>query len=286
MSVRSDPPETGRALRDALYAGEIFRRAPSPASEGLVEDVWALVSAELGPEPRLAHARFSELALFEAVGRIRKMLFTEPRIHERVRAVVAAAGFDPARSAFDPLRLRVVAHAGHENPRARAVYYPHRDTWYGHSSSIVTFWVALHDAPASQTFAFYPDAFARPVPNSSELFDYDDWVARGWDLRIGWQNRDDGLTAEYPGVVGSVEPGREVGFACRRGDLLLFSGAHFHATRPQSEDTTRFSLDFRVVDLDDHAEGRGAPNVDDRSKGDALPDYVQPVAAAASEATR
>ena len=170
----------------------------------------------------------------------------------------------------------MVAHQGHENPRAAAVYYPHRDIWYGHSASVVTFWLPLHDAPESQTFAFYPERFDTPVPNDSEIFDYDAWVARGWDLRIGWQNIDDGLNTRYPGIVGEVDRGREVGFAATRGELLLFSGAQFHATLPQSEGTTRFSLDFRAVDLDDHQAGLGAPSVDDRSKGDALPDYVHP----------
>ena len=45
-----------------------------------------------------------------------------------------------------------------------------------------------------------------------------------------------------------------------RGEVLLFSGAQFHRTLPQARGRTRFSLDFRVVDLDDHARGRGAPN--------------------------
>ncbi len=67
-----------------------------------------------------------------------------------------------------------------------------------------------------------------------------------------------------------------MGFSCKRAENLLFSGAHFHATRPQTEDTTRFSLDFRVVHLDDVRARRGAPNVDNRSTGSALDDYVMP----------
>ncbi len=263
-------------LRKALYRGEIFLLPPTDASLALVDAVYDVVRDRLGDEPRRAHERFDDVTLFEHVGRIRRVLFLEERFHRLAREVIAAYGYPPARAAFDPLRLRVVTHRGHENPRAEAVYYPHRDTWYGHSQAIVTWWIPLDDLPEEQTFVFYPERFEAAVPNDSEIFDYDQWVKEGWDLKIGWQNRDHGLTARYPGVVGEVEPGDAVGFSCARGQNLLFSGAHFHATRPQTENVTRFSLDFRVVHLDDVARGRGAPNVDNRSTGSALDDYVMP----------
>ncbi len=276
--IERTAPPTVEALRKALYAGRIFRLPPTEASLRLVDAVYDVVREALGEEPRRAHERFDDAALFAHVGRIRRVLFLEPRFHALAREVIAAYGYDPARSAFDPLRLRVVAHRGHENPRAKAVYYPHRDTWYGHSQAIVTWWIPLDALPEEQTFVFYPDRFREPVPNDSEIFDYQRWVKDGWDLKIGWQNRDHGLTARYPGVTEDVDPGRVLGFSCTRGDNLLFSGAHFHATRPQSEGVTRFSLDFRVVCLDDVDAGVGAPNVDNRSTGSALVDYVLPKA--------
>ena len=66
------------------------------------------------------------------------------------------------------------------------------------------------------------------------------------------------------------------GSACSRGDKLLFSGAHFHVTRLHSEQRARFSRDFRIVDIGDLAQNKGAPSVDDRSTGNAVPDYIQP----------
>jgi len=269
-------PDTARGLRDALYEGSIFLLPPTEASIALVDAVYGVVHDRLGDAPRAAHERFDDATLFEHVGNIRRVLFLEERFHRLAREVIAAYGYDPSRSAFDPLRLRVVTHRGHENPRAKAVYYPHRDTWYGHSQSIVTWWIPLDDLPEEQTFLFYPERFRDPVPNDSEIFDYERWVKDGWDLKIGWQDRDHGLTARYPGVTENVDPGVAVGFSCRRAENLLFSGAHFHATRPQTENVTRFSLDFRVVHLADVEDGRGAPNVDNRSTGSALVDYVSP----------
>jgi len=84
------------------------------------------------------------------------------------------------------------------------------------------------------------------------------------------------MEARYPRAAPGVDGGRAVGFACRAGANLVFSGAQLHATLPHATGRTRFSLDFRIIDLDDHAAGLGAPDVDNRSRGSSLIDYVQP----------
>jgi hypothetical protein len=267
----------GHALRSALYAGDLLKLPATAASEAIVGATLELLHDELGPgDPRVTAEALAKDALFERVGRIRKRLFLEPVFHRLVRDVVDASGFDAAATAFDPVRLRVISHAGHENPRAAPVYYPHRDTWYAHPQGIVTFWIPLHDLGTEETFVFYPEWFARPVPNDSETFDYDAWIARGWSLKIGWQDIEAGRTARYPTVTGEFAPGRAVGFSCGRAESILFSGAHFHRTLPQMTGRCRFSLDFRAVHLGDHARALGAPNVDNRSRGSALRDYTMP----------
>lgn len=263
-------------LRDALYAGEVVLRAPTPASLALADRVAERLEHALGPDPRDAQHRMSNDELFARLSPVRRELYCDATYHEAIRALLREQGADPRDCAFDPLRLRVVRSNGHvEIPAARAVYYPHRDTWYAHPQSLIAWWIPLDDLAADETFVFHPERFARPVPNDSEIFDYDDWVRDGWALKIGWQKKASGLTARYPGVVGDVDAGRSVGFACERGQHLFFAGAHFHRTLPQVTGRTRFSLDFRIVHLGDTDAGRGAPNVDARSRGSALRDYVR-----------
>jgi hypothetical protein len=48
-------------------------------------------------------------------------------------------------------------------------------------------------------------------------------------------------------------------------DLLCFSGAHLHASVPNTSGQTRFSVEVRTVLLDDIVAGRGAPNLDGRA---------------------
>lgn len=275
MKIETEAPPTPALLRQALYDGRVFKFAATDSSLAIVRDVNAVVERELGSEPRLAAQRMSDDEHFARVGRVRKELFLTAPFHQAVLRLLGELGQSPERVAFDPLRLRCVLDGGHDNPRAKAVYYPHRDTWYGHPSSLITVWIPICDLAAEETFVFFPEKFRSPVPNDSEIFDYQEWVAKGWGLKIGWQQKNAGLEARYPGVVGEVETGTAVGFACRRGDILLFSGAQFHRTLPQRLGRTRFSLDFRFVDLGDHDQGLGAPNVDNRSRGSALCDYVR-----------
>ncbi|MBI3271146.1 MAG: hypothetical protein HYZ53_19230 [Planctomycetes bacterium] len=272
-------PADNAAARRAVYEGVVFQLEPTPATQRLVADVLALLEAELGAGGpiREAQFRFSAEELFARVGRMRKRLYTEPRFHAALGDVLASAGFDRRVNAFDPLRLRVVAHEGHTNPKAAPVYYAHRDTWYANPQCQITWWIALHDVAPEETFVFFPEFLRRPVENDSARFDYEEWVRGGWGRKIGWQDPNAGRELLYPGLRGGLtDPGEPLSFSARAGELLLFAGAHLHQTRPNVSGRTRFSLDFRTAHLGDDAAGLGAPNVDNRSRGAAVRDYVHP----------
>jgi hypothetical protein len=268
-----EQPHEPASLRAELYGGTIFLLPPTDASRHLVADVRERLADALGSPAfrEVAHTLPND-QLFERIGALRRELYLAPRYHAAVCDVVSDLGLDPERSAFDPLRLRVILDRGHERPLAAPVYHPHRDTWYAHPRALLTWWIPLDDLSAEETFEFYPDYFRNPVANDSEIFDYDDWVRDGWELKIGWQKHD--TEARFPHAEPGCDRGRALGFSCRAAENLLFSGAHFHATRPQVTGRTRFSLDFRIVDLPDHEAGLGAPDVDNRSRGSALRDYV------------
>jgi hypothetical protein len=271
-SLPADPA----AARRALYDGSVFHLGPTAASLAAADAALALLREELGlDDVRAARELLSPEDFFSRMGRVRKRLYLEPRFHQAITLILSAIGFDPSEVAVDPLRLRIISSRGHEDPRAAPVYYAHRDTWYAHPQTLITYWIPLFDLPEAETFVFYPDCFRRAVPNDSEIFDYDEWVENGWGLKIGWQDREAGRTARYPGVTGEVETGPEIGFSCAKGDNLLFSGSHFHKTRAHAAGRTRYSLDFRLVHLGDQERGLGAPNTDNRSRGSCLGDYVR-----------
>ena len=279
--VIRERPAGDRELRQAAYDGSVFLLPATRESRALVDLADAEIRESLGDDPRTIHERVGDEELFGRIGALRKSLYCSTNAHEFVAATAASAGFPRAEAAIDPARLRLIAHGAGDNPRAAPVYYPHRDTWYGHPMSVVTMWIPLNDLEEHETFVFYPERFRVAVPNDSEVFDYDEWVSRGPSLKIGWQDRDASLRARYPTVLGQGDYGPARGFSCARGEVLLFSAAHFHRTLPQSRGRSRFSLDARLVHLADDRAGLGAPNADSRSRGSALRDYVMPETATA-----
>lgn len=275
-AYRDRLPDDNRAARDSLYSGDLYLLAANDATRQLVAEVWAEIEQEMRdlPDPRTAQFQLSDEEYFARIGRLRKRIYTSSRFHESVARILEHHGFVAEEQAFDPIRLRVVAHEGHRLPAAAPIYYGHRDTWYSNPQAMITWWIPLHDVCAEETFVFFPDEFARAVRNDSEIFEFDEWVRVDQKKRIGWQDASTGTTARYPQLEETPQ-GRVIPVACRAGDLLLFSGQHLHRTHPQATGRTRFSLDFRSVHLRDHAEGRAAPNVDNRSRGSSLRQFVR-----------
>jgi len=270
-------PANNITMRQRVFDGAVFLKPAGTATRSLTARVISLMQEHLElADIRMAHLHLSAEDMFARIGALRRIVYLDAEFHQRVRDVVEECGLPPNRAAFDPIRLRVVQSGGHLNPLAAPVYYPHRDTWYAHPQSMIVWWVPLHDLEPQETFVFYPDQLDQPLANDSEIFDYADWIKEGPALKIGWQKRDSGITARYPGSLEQTMPTHAEGFSCRAGDQLIFSGAHYHKTLPHDLERTRYSLDFRVVHLDDVAAGRGAPNSDNRSRGSTLPDYVQP----------
>lgn len=85
----------------------------------------------------------------------------------------------------------------------------------------------VHALTADNTAAFYPPHWSLPVGNTSAQ----------WDLE-------------------------EIRSSSAPGDLLCFSGAHLHASVPNTSGLTRFSVETRTVNADDVQHGRAAANVD------------------------
>ena len=258
----------GAALRRALYEGAVVRVAPLAATLAYAERARALVEHEVGAPLEDAQARWSAVELFAGVTRARRALLADEAWASDAAAMLEALGLEPARLLVDAPRLRCVPSDGHRIAAAAPAYYAHRDTWYGNPRAQLNAWLALHDVEEARTFALYLAAHARAVENDSERFDLDDW-----ERRVGFQNPAPGVDAVYPRAFAPETWGPALRFAARRGEVLLFAAAALHATCAHGAGRARFSVDFRVVDLAEHAAGLGAPDPDNRSRGSTLPSY-------------
>ena len=262
-------PSNNTALRDALYAGHIFKIPAAPAALEIVRNLKMRLEENMGYPLEQAHLYSPAGNLFLMLQKFRAHLLTDPIYKNFIRTLMKENGFQPQGNAFDPLRLRAVLHDGHRNKNAARAYSLGRDTWYANPQCQINWWIALQDATEEQTFSFYPSFFEKKVENSSANFDY----AR-WKEKVGFQNTRGNGEIDYPSAQETPEAERQ-GFSCRAGEIILFSSAHLHQTNRNASGRSRFSIDFRTVHLDDHAAGKGAPSADNGSRPDALSDYIR-----------
>lgn len=120
--------------------------------------------------------------------------------------------------------------------------------------------------------SIFPGYWDKAVQNSSEDFDYQEWCETGRKLAVQQVAVD---ARKHPLPLQPINLESEIRFAGGPGDLLLFSAAQLHATAPNTSGQTRFSIDFRTVDIDDLLNNRGAPNIDGKARGSTLGDFFR-----------
>lgn len=270
MLFSDNSPKDNRTLREEIYAGAIFKYAPTPASLETVVYIKEALAKAIDLPLESVHERLTEKEFSDKMRQLRLMIVEDKACMEHVRNLMSDFGFAAGENAFDFLRLRSVLHNGHLNPALERAYSLHRDTWYANPQCQINWWIALHDVPEERAFSFYPSYFRKKIENTSGQFDYNDWISK-----VGWQSTRSPQAFDYPRALQRPEGGRET-FFCRAGEIILFSAAHLHQTNPNTTGLSRFSIDFRTVHMEDHRNNKGALNIDNGSIPDALRDYVLP----------
>ena len=247
LHVRSEPldDEHRAAL---LFAGDllVFERVAALAelcrvTEGLIE------ASVTGDDDRER--------LLGAIAELQASFRADPEIARLFRATLEELGVDLEQTYWDRLFLRVqLPAAPGDGPRAGSLGV-HRDTWSSNVYAQVNWWAPIRPITAERTIAFYPAYWTRPLANSSAEWDLD--VVRA-ERRAG---REDGV-AIVPEPAETVETASELRVVIEPGDMLCFSGAHLHASVPNTSGLPRFSVEARTVAASDVRRRRGAPNVD------------------------
>lgn len=276
------PSTLSAPLRAALYAGACVVLPPTPCSERLVCTLREVVEDAFGGALARAHEGRDVGGFFAALTCARARVAVDERVTALTLDVLEELGVDPYRYALDRPRLRGVAPGAHRAPVTRDAYALHRDIWYANPRAQLNLWIPLAAVTQRDGLSLYPDVLRTPLQNDSERFDYAEFRALG-----GFQSGVPSSSAAYPRLRGAredeagampAEPGARVGVprvpAMPRAGRLLFSAAQLHGPTPHMEPSARFSVDVRMVSRLDQRLGRGAPRVDDRSRGDASADYT------------
>jgi hypothetical protein len=272
-TARFDPAIPDDQRRADVYDGRIFAFAPTPASLALAAFARDMVEEAFeGRDPRRAQYEMPVEDYVAVIAPLKPRFIHHPRTRALLTAIFEGIGCDLERTYLDVPRLRAVTSDGYLTAGVGYAHPPHRDTWYSAPLAQLNFWMPLYDLTEDSTMAFYPAYWDRPVRNSSREFNYYAWNATG-RANAAQHIRQD--TRKQPQLEQPVSLVPQNLVDLPPGGFVLFSGAQLHATIPNTSGVTRYSVDFRAMNIDDLRHGRAAPNLDSDCSGTSLRDFLR-----------
>jgi hypothetical protein len=272
-SVFLDSPADDASRRRALYGGDLFVYARRPSVEAFVAFAREMVEKAFAPhDPRTAQERYPVERYVEVLAKLKPAFIHHPESKRHIRAILEELGCDPERTYFDVPRLRTSCYDNYLSAGLAYAFHLHRDTWYSAPHCQLNWWFPVYPIAPDNCMAFHPRYWAKAVANDSARYNYYEWNATSRKTAAQQITSD---TREQPHALEPLDPDPQVKLLCEPGGLILFSGAQMHSTVPNTSRATRFSIDFRTVNLDDVRDRRGAPNADSACTGTTMRDYLR-----------
>ena len=272
-TVYIDSAHKDEDRRHRLYGGDVFGFSSRESATKLVKFARELSEAAFAPhDPRVAQESMPAERYVEILAELKPTFIHGPRAKELIARLLSELGFDIQRTYFDVPRLRTMAHGEYLKAGLAYQYHPHRDTWYSAPPQQLNWWLPVYEIQSENSMALHPRYFSTPVRNSSAGYDYEEWKKNGrW--QAAKQVKRETRRQPQPEEPLDLEPDLRV--VIPPGGALIFSAAQLHSTVPNTTSRTRFSIDFRTVNLDDLVEGVAAPNVDSECTGTTLGDFLR-----------
>ena len=259
--------------RGLLLGGDYLVQSASVATLALAAHAQTMIRDAFSPmNPELAQDGIEVAQFIERVAPLKTAFTNNLRTKELIRDILVEYGCDLKRTYFDVPRMRVVPHSGYLSAGVSYAYKAHRDTWYSSPHAQVNFWMPIFAVTPQRAMSMFPEYWDHSVENSSKDFDYDEWCRVGRQQAVGQTTVD---TRKHPLPLAPVETRSDTRICGMPGDMFMFSAAHLHSTAPNVSGRTRFSLDFRTVNLDDIESGHSAPNIDCAATGTTLGDFLR-----------
>jgi hypothetical protein len=272
-TIYIDSALTDEERRHRLYGGALFAFSAGRGATGLSRLARELSEAAFAPyEPTVAQESMAAERYVEILAELKPTFIHHPRAKKLIGELLSECGCDLDRTYFDVPRLRTMAHGEYLKAGLAYQFHPHRDTWFSAPQQQLNWWLPVYEVESENTMAFHPQYFDRPVPNSSSGYDYEEWSKTGRQQAAKQVKKE---TRKQPAPDGPLELEPDVRVVTPPGGTLVFSAAQLHSTVPNTTSRTRFSIDFRTVNLDDLVDGVAAPNLDSDCRGTTLGDFVR-----------
>ena len=272
-TIYIDSAHSDEKRRHRLYGGDLFAFSPTPSATKLAELARELSEAAFAPhDPQTAQEQMPAERYVEILAELKPTFIHHPRAKELIAGLLSEVGADIERTYFDVPRLRTMAHGQYLNAGLAYQFHSHRDTWFSAPMQQLNLWLPVYEIESENSMAFHPHYFERPIRNSSSGYDYDEWNRTGRQQAAKLVKKE---TRKQPQAEEELELSPDVRVVTPSGGTIVFSAAQLHTTVPNTTNRTRFSIDFRTVNLDDLLEGVGAPNLDSECTGTTLRDFLR-----------
>jgi hypothetical protein len=259
--------------RGLLYGGDLFVYSATPSSLALVRLARDLIEEAFGGrDPETAQFDMAVEDYAALLAELKPRFIHHPECKKLLPAIIEELGCDLQRTYFDVPRMRTATSDAYLTSGIAYAFHPHRDCWYSAPFNQLNWWLPIHPVVAENVMAFHPAYFGRPVRNGSVRYDYVEWNRISRHSAAQHIKTD---TREQPKPEEPVELDPQIRIAPEPGGILMFSGAQLHSTVPNTSGRTRFSIDFRTVQVDDVRAHRMAVNVDAACTGTTLRDFVR-----------
>src|SRR6185369_16269785 len=254
------------------YNGALILLPPTPESLALANWARELCEEAFHPlDPTTAQHDLDVDAFVEIAGPLKPRFIHHPKTRVLQKAYLKALGFDSERTYLDVPRMRVVTSHKYLQSGIGLNLPPHRDTWWSAPVQQIQFWGPIFPMSRYSSMEFFPYYHRMPLSNTSNEFNIYHWNGTGRKNAAAHRSGEDKrgiprptVPVEHPGTVQLVLP---------VGGMVLFSANEMHATTLNVTGKTRFSIDFRIVDVEHVRDGIGAITVDNQSQGVALRDF-------------
>ncbi len=257
----------------ALYSGDIFVYSPKPAAIKLVQHARGMIEdAFNGMDPERAQYEMPVEEFAAVLAKLKPAFIHHPDCKTFVSELLQELGCDPEKTHFDVPRMRSSTSDDYLTTGIAYAFHPHRDTWYSAPQCQLNWWLPIYPITGDNGMAFHPKYWDKGVKNNSYDYDYYNWNAN---------NRADAAkhiktdTRVQPKPQEPMELDPQIRIVSPPGGVTIFSGAQMHSSIPNASGVTRYSIDFRTVNIDDARNKRGAPNVDSSCTGTALRDFLR-----------
>ena len=271
IATHFDSGLTGSERRQHLYAGDLFVYSATERTSAFCAFAAEMVHAAFGGlDPQTAQRELPVQRMVEILKELKPRFIHHEESKRHLTAILEEFGCDPDDTHYDVPRLRTSTSDGYLTSGIAYAWHPHRDTWYSAPLTQINWWLPIFPITEGNGMCLYPEYFDIPVPNNSAGYDYKTWNEK---YRFAAASQVDKDSRPLPGPEAEIDSRKANPIVLPPGGVMLFSGAHLHASVPNFTGRTRFSIDFRTVSLADTSARVGAPDLDNHCTWSAIRDF-------------